>query len=102
MRSEFIRGCDAPYDHDPQLPGNKGVAEAINGRLWAEARGIAVEGAEANCIKVGLHGNRIQGIQTKGRETSSFKMKGATIRGAKKVEHDAINRIIKSKGREAG
>ena len=41
MRSEFIRRCDAPYDHDPQLPGNKGVAEAINGRLWAEARGIA-------------------------------------------------------------
>ena len=33
---------DAAYDHDPQLPGRKGVIQAIMGRLWSESRGHAV------------------------------------------------------------
>ena len=42
QRKQQEQVFDAAYDHDPQLPGRKGVIQAIMGRLWSESRGNAV------------------------------------------------------------
>ena len=51
--------CDASFDHDPQLPGDKNITTAINARLWSEARGIskvAAKGSELMKLREGgLH-----------------------------------------------
>ena len=38
---ERWKHCEAKFDHDPQLPGDKSITSAINARLWSEARGLS-------------------------------------------------------------
>ena len=75
---------DAPFDHDPQLPGDEGVAEAINARLWSEARGTTVGVAES---KLPNRSCRIEGAEPTNSKAEYCKRK-ANMLGMQSDESD--------------
>ena len=114
------RHCEATYDHDPQLPGDKSVTTAINARLWSEARGkskVAMKESEQNeakrkrtsptqgkrrledvnetAIKEGMQSDKFV-VRTRGASSEQIsKFQRGTAGRIHRDEMQAIHRILK-------